>query len=56
VVVASAVGYVLSATGVFPFGFVTSTVLALLVYPAVRLRLLPARTPVTPISVAAVPE
>jgi cytosine permease len=43
-VVASAIGYALSATGVFPFGFVTSTVLVLIGYPLVRL-LLPAREP-----------
>ena len=37
---ASIVAYLLSETGVFPFGFVASTVLVLLVYPVVRLRLL----------------
>lgn len=37
---ASAVAYVLSETGVFPLGFVTSTVIVLLVYPVVRLKLL----------------
>ncbi|WP_156935191.1 purine-cytosine permease family protein [Pseudonocardia spinosispora] len=34
---ASVVAYVLSETGVFPFGFIASTVLVLVVYPVVRL-------------------
>lgn len=37
---ASVVAYVLSETGVFPFGFVASAVIVVLVYPLVRLRLI----------------
>ncbi|MBO0878746.1 MAG: hypothetical protein J2P19_35750, partial [Pseudonocardia sp.] len=35
---ASVVAYVLSETGVFPFGFIASTVIVLLLYPVVRLK------------------
>ncbi|GAA5176279.1 cytosine permease [Pseudonocardia eucalypti] len=35
---ASVVAYLLAETGVFPFGFVASTVIVLVVYPLVRLR------------------
>lgn len=39
-VVASVVAYALQASGVFPFGFVTSTVIVLVVYPVVRLKVI----------------
>lgn len=45
---ASVVAYLLSETGVFPFGFVTSTVIVLLVYPVVRMKLVKPRVGVEP--------
>ena len=45
---ASVVAYLLSETGVFPFGFVASTVIVLLVYPVVRLKMTGRQLPAEP--------
>lgn len=49
---ASVVAYVLSETGVFPFGFIASTVIVLLLYPVVRLKFLTPSASAQPVNAA----
>ena len=49
---ASIIAHVLSETGVFPFGFVASTVIVLVAYPPIRLKLLRQRVSEEPAAAA----